>query len=280
MKIIDTHLHYSKIESFSHAAQLNGVNYSRSGYMQEALENNVAAGICMGLEETFEGSFPDKNAKTPMNFDLDYVPDNFYFCAGINPHELDDQSLAVLEETLQLTNCAGIKIYAGYYHLLVTDKQYDPVYRLALKYDLPVVIHSGSVYSDRGLLKFAHPLSIDDLAVEHRNLTIVIAHFGNPWLMDTVELIYKNKNVYTDLSGLLVGGNDIFKRLTANRFYMDRFKIAITQADHYEKLLYGSDWPLASMSVYIDFIRKLIPENHWEQVFYKNAFNVFKKIKI
>ncbi|MBN1968449.1 MAG: amidohydrolase family protein [Candidatus Delongbacteria bacterium] len=279
MNIIDTHFHYSKIESFFNAAKNNGVNYSKEGFVMETKENNIVAGVCMGLTESRNGCFPDNKASTPMNYDLDEMPDNFYFCAGINPLDLGCRALSDLEATLNREDCAGIKLYAGYYHYFVSDDVYDPVCRLALKYNLPIVIHSGSTYSSRGLLKYSHPLSFDELAVKYPDLKIVIAHFGNPWIMDTAELMYKHKNVYADLSGILEGKEEMFDRLTGEELYMNRFKTALIQADHYDRFLYGSDWPLAKMEVYIKFIKKMIPEKHWDKVFYENALNVFKKIK-
>jgi predicted TIM-barrel fold metal-dependent hydrolase len=41
-------------------------------------------------------------------------------------------------------------------------------------------------------------------------------------------------------------------------------------------LLYGTDWPLVPMGAYIDFIKKIVPPEHYEEVFYKNAVRVYK----
>ncbi len=60
MKIIDAHMHYSKISSFIQASRQNGVDYSPPGLVTEGEKNQISAGICMGLCETGDGSFPDK----------------------------------------------------------------------------------------------------------------------------------------------------------------------------------------------------------------------------
>jgi uncharacterized protein len=279
-KVIDAHFHYSKIASFMSGAHKNGTDYSRTGWLKDCGENSVVAGLCMGVTERTHGGFPDKETPTPMNFDLDTKPSNFYFCAGINPHQLAVENIKELENTLKRPDCAGIKIYAGYYHYFVADSIYDPVYSLALKYDIPVVIHTGDTYSDRGLLKYSHPLTVDELSVKYPGLKIVICHFGNPWLMDTAEIIYKNKNVYADLSGLQVGDKELFGRFCSQELYLNTFRTALIFADRYDKIIYGSDWPLAPMKVYIDFIKMMIPEEHYGKVFYNNALNVFKKIKL
>ncbi|UUZ89955.1 hypothetical protein LJK87_28495 [Paenibacillus sp. P25] len=60
---------------------------------------------------------------------------------------------------------------------------------------------------------------------------------------------------------------------------MDHFRRALVYADRYDKMLFGTDWPLAPIDVYIDFVRRLIPEKHHDEVFYANAFQVFPRIK-
>jgi len=279
MNIIDAHIHFSKIAAFRKAAGQNGVDYSLNGLVTEGRRNRIVAGICMGLSETREGSFPDKQAETPMAYNLDALPVGFCYCAGINPHRLSPDALKKLELALQGKDCAGIKIYAGYYHYMVTSVKYEPVYRLALKYKLPVVIHSGDTYNENGLLKYSQPLTIDQLAVRYPEMKIVIAHLGNPWLMDTAELLYKNPNVYADLSGLLVGDKSTIGRFTAQELYLNMFRTALILADSYDKLLFGTDWPLIPIDAYIGFIQQIIPEKHHQAVFYYNALRVFERIE-
>ncbi len=86
-----------------------------------------------------------------------------------------------------------------------SDQVYQPIYELAKKYKLPVVFHTGDTYSECGLLKYAHPLTLDEVAVTHREINLVMAHLGDPWCLDGAELIYKNSNMYADLSGFLLG---------------------------------------------------------------------------
>jgi predicted TIM-barrel fold metal-dependent hydrolase len=57
------------------------------------------------------------------------------------------------------------------------------------------VLEAGST----GLLEYSHPLQIDRVATRFRNLTIVMAHMGNPWLIDCAAVLAKNENVYADM---------------------------------------------------------------------------------
>ena len=69
------------------------------------------------------------------------------------------------------------------------------VYELAIEFDVPVMFHSGDTYTPKGKVRFAHPLHIDDVAVDFPDLKIVICHVGNPWIRDCMEVVYKNANV-------------------------------------------------------------------------------------
>ena len=290
MKIIDAHVHYSRIASFEDCAMRTSfVDYTKQGYIKETTGYEVVKSICMGLIEATPGSFPDKGVQTPMIADLEVnavLPPGMSLCLGINPHTLTDHSLAKIEEMIQNSRksdstsvagneIVGMKIYAGYYHVDITDRIYDPVYDLAEKYNLTIVIHTGETYSDRGLLKYSHPLRVDDLAVSRPEMRIVSCHMGAPWVFDACEVTAKNPNVFIDISGILVGSTEYITRQAANPLLLDRYRQALVFLDNYDKILYGTDWPLAPMGAYIDFCKKMIPEEFHEKVFYENAMRVF-----
>ncbi|MDH5159772.1 amidohydrolase family protein [Heyndrickxia oleronia] len=280
MKIIDAHIHFSNIRSFHETAnQQSHVDYSKSGIVKEFTEAGVVLGIGMGLTETTGIGFPDPEAMTPMGLDLDTeLPKNIVYCAGINPYSLNNQSIIFLEKELQKPNVVGLKIYLGYYPFYAYDEVYHPVYELAEKYDVPVVFHTGDTYSERGLLKYSHPLTLDEVAVRYRNIRFIMAHFGDPWVLTGAEVVYKNSNMYADLSGLIVGTEKELKSYSKGRF-LDHLRHALVYCDHYDRLLFGTDWPLAPVKPYIEFVKNLIPERYHEDVFYNNALKVFPRLR-
>lgn len=285
MKIIDAHLHFSNIQSFKDTAtNISNINYSTQGLTEEFKHSNVVLGIGMGVTEENSGGFPDYSSPNPMGLDLeDKTPESVVCCLGINPERLKDgdlqEQLLRIEEEAQKERVVGFKIYAGYYPYYVYDEIYEPIYEIAKKYGLPIVIHSGDTYSDRGLLKYSHPLAVDELAVKHRDINFIIAHFGDPWIMETAEIISKNPNVYADLSGLIVGDEKEVQRFMNERLFIDHFKRGLVYADNYFKILFGTDWPLVRVEPYIEFVKHLVPEEFHDYVFYKNALKVFPRIK-
>jgi predicted TIM-barrel fold metal-dependent hydrolase len=97
--------------------------------------------------------------------------------------------------------------------------------------------------------------------------------------MDTAVVISKNENVFADLSGLIVGDEQKIWKNRTNRLVLDHFKQALDYAERYDKFLFGSDWPLAPVMPYIEFVRDLIPEEYQDNVFYHNALRAFPKLK-
>lgn len=283
MKIIDTHIHFSNIESFKQTAEaISFVDYSKAGFLKEFGEAGITAAIGMGLTEQSPNGFPDKASPNPMLLDLTDMPERMALCPGINPVRLESGGTGELdriEAVLSRPETVGIKIYAGYYPYYVHGRVYEPVYRLAEEYQLAVVIHGGALYSDRYFLKYSHPLEVDQLAVMYPRLPIVIAHMGEPWVMDTAAIIGKNDHVYADLSGLIVGCGQRIRKAQTNRLVMDRFMQALVYEERYDKFLFGSDWPLAPVKPYIEFVRNMIPEKYHEDVFYHNAIRVFPKLE-
>ena len=195
-----------------------------------------------------------------------------------NPVRCDRDHLRRVEELIATRRVIALKAYLGYVHCFPNDPGYRPYFELAAKYKLPVIFHSGDTYSPYAKLKFAHPLGVDEVAVDHPDVRFVLAHVGNPWMIDAAEVVYKNFNVWADLSGLIVGDEESLTDPDARMAIedvLDRVRSAFRYAERPNRFLYGSDWPLAPMPLYRDYLQMAIPEEHHEQVFFENARSLF-----
>jgi len=201
------------------------------------------------------------------------------FAIGIaDPRRCDPDYLRRVEPLLAAGKVIALKGYLGYIHAYPNDPGYQPYYRLAAKYRVPFIFHTGDTYSPYAKLKYAHPLGVDEVAVDHPDVNFVMAHVGNPWMLDAAAVIYKNVNVWCDLSGLIVGSDDDFldpSKLAAMDEVLGRIRQAFRYAERPNRFLYGSDWPLAPMIRYRDFIRQAIPREYHDQVFQDNAAMLF-----
>ena len=48
----------------------------------------------------------------------------------------------------------------------------------------------------------------------------------------------------------------------------------------WDKIMYGSDWPLVNIPDNIRNLGKIVPEEHWGEFYYDNALRVYSRIKI
>jgi uncharacterized protein len=182
--------------------------------------------------------------------------------------------LFTLEERLRDGVVKGIKLYPGYENYAINDPSLESVMRIAAKYDAPVMIHTGDTYSKTAKVRNAHPLLVDDLAVDYPDVKFVMCHLGSPWFQDTAEVLYKNDNVYADVSGLTLGDFTV----QFERYMLQRVKDMIMfMGDPGKQLMFGSDWPLVRMGPYIKFLDSLgLDDEQRENVRWRTAAKLFK----
>jgi predicted TIM-barrel fold metal-dependent hydrolase len=200
--------------------------------------------------------------------------------AGVaDPRRADADHLARVAEQLADGRIKALKAYLGYLHYGPEHPGYRPYYELAERFQLPVVFHTGDTFSPQAKLKYAHPLGVDEVAVDHPQVRFVLAHAGNPWLIEAAEVVYKNLNVWADVSGLAVGGAEDFAS-EERQETLQEARAALRQAFRYaerpNRFLYGSDWPLAPLATYRAFIASAIPEIYHAQLFEENARALFR----
>ena len=198
---------------------------------------------------------------------------NLGVVAGISYENYRQRDLRELADFLENGLVKGLKLYPGYEPFFPHDKRLKVVYDLAEEFDVPVMIHSGDTYSAKGKLKYSHPLEIDEVAVDHPNVKFVICHLGNPWLTDCMEVVYKNANVHADISGLVLG-----EFTEAFEDYMsEEIRDAILYAGDPKFFLFGTDWPICSMTSYVKFVKQLgLSPDAYHAMMYENARRLFK----
>jgi predicted TIM-barrel fold metal-dependent hydrolase len=197
----------------------------------------------------------------------------------MDPTKTDDGHFRRCEEVLATGRVVALKGYLGYLYYEPAHPNHRRYYELAAKYHVPVFFHTGDTYSPMAKLRFAHPLGVDEVAVDHPDTRFVLCHIGNPWVTDCAEVIYKNMNVWADLSGLIVG-DDVDFASEEGRERAEELAYEIRRAIRYSerpnRFLYGTDWPLAPMPAYRDFVRAAVPAEYHECVFEENARLLFR----
>jgi uncharacterized protein len=276
--MIDAHIHVTPPNLPGVGPLSPGLRASAENVARVVREQMLAAGVthaaAMGVWQA-EGDDPLGVKRTAQIAEA--VPG--LFAIGVmDPTRTDAEHLRRAEAQIRGGRVVALKAYLGYVHHFASDPGYLPYYELAANYKLPVFFHTGDTYSVNAKLKFAHPLTVDEVAVDFPKVNFVLCHVGNPWMVDAAEVVYKNVNVWADLSGLLIGPEDDFTeadRDAGRRDVIERLGLAFRYAERPNRFVYGSDWPLAPMPAYRAFVREAIPEEFHDMVFEENARKLF-----
>ncbi len=263
--IIDCHVHINQYELMKNVHTLE----ERLKALQaEMINNNVDYVLILSSYKTDQYR---PSARQIIDACKKY--DNIGVVAGFSLDNHSDSDLKDYREWIRDGVVKGLKIYVGYEHYYPYDQKYQKVYDVCTEFDVPVMVHTGDTLSDRGKLRYAQPIHLDEVAVDNPDLKIIMCHLGNPWIEDAQEVIYKNKNVYGDISGFVVGDFDHY----FEKMMSDKVSELINYAGEPRYLLYGTDWPISTMDSYLNFVAKLkIKKEFRDLLMYKNAKELFK----
>lgn len=271
MKIIDAHLHVSfgASELKEIAYQLK-IDYSKEGLLKDMEINEIENVV--GISAPGKDS-PFSKEPTPVD-SKNVIPiykqnKEVLGVCTINPLKVDKKILAFVEENIKRKIFKAFKIYPGYFYFYPQEKVYFPFYKLAEKHDLPVIVHSGVTFKKNALLKYAHPVHVDDVATLFPKVKFVMAHLGNPWIQTAKAVLFKNDNVYADLSGLFEGED------YSGEEEIEDALLNVIEWAGVDKLMYGSDWPIVRIDRYLKAIKAIIPKEYYQKVFYSNARKIF-----
>jgi predicted TIM-barrel fold metal-dependent hydrolase len=196
----------------------------------------------------------------------------FSVVAGVSYPHLGSDQIGYLRGLLTAGRIRGLKLYPGYQPFHLTDRRLHPVYAMAAEFGVPVMIHTGDTFSPRTKVRYAHPLEVDDIAVDFLETTFVMCHLGNPWFADAMEVIYKNDNVLGDFCGLTLGEFEArYERLA-----LRRVNDVLAYINDPRKLMFGTDWPISDIASYLRFTEKLeTTDEEREGILWGNAARIF-----
>jgi predicted TIM-barrel fold metal-dependent hydrolase len=256
-------------------------------YTEEELQKLQSSMKKAGIDKSiiFYWPFEDWDIKTKMpsmseiSYRISKYP-NLFLVGSI--HVINNKKfkndLKELDILLTKKKIIGIKLYTGYEHFYANDPIIEPILKLCLKHDVPVMFHMGDCWitesTKDAMIKYSYPIYVDETAVRYPKLKIIICHLGNPWCAEAAMIIAKNKNVYADISGMLSydrknkrNDDDLIKKCI-----MD----SILWCNGVDKLLFGTDYNIFDQKDYIDFVKTLkLDKKEFKMLLEDNARKVF-----
>lgn len=206
-------------------------------------ERHFAA--CEPVDKTivlgFQSAYLD--ASVPNDRVAAYVrehPDKLIGFAGIDPSS-PREAVEGIRHARDELGMRGVSLAPAAQDFHPSASKAYKVYEAAAELGLPVLFHLGPYLAARSKMEYARPILLDEVARDFPALRIVVAHLGYPWIGETLVLLAKHANVYSDVSWLLEQPWAAYQALLSAGQYgvMDR-------------LLFGSGFPYASAAVGIE----------------------------
>jgi len=204
---------------------------------------------------------------------------NLYVIGSVDVDNDIKKQLEQFDKLFKQKKIFGLKLCPGYQFFYPSDEKIHPIAQLCQKYGKPLIFHSGDVYNPEkdALLKYAHPMHIDELAVKFRKCKIIISHFGFPYILETANIVSKNDNVYTDISGTLdacASPEEMDDKL--NHYIRDLNRALAYFPDVKKKTMFGTDYsgedtPLNEIAPYIKLVEEVFAIEEQENIFSKLA---------
>jgi len=245
-RIIDTHAHQPTAEFLEDAggemmrdaANRFGAEMETWSYEEmiaEYREHDIGRAVLLGWDaETNTGNPPVPN---------DYVaevrdahPDFFVGFGSVDP--LKDDCVEEAVRCVEDLDLSGFKFQQIAQGFDPSDDEHRALFDTIEDLGVPVVFHGGNSTlgacspGGRGLkIKYGDPMLIDDVAAEHPDLQILIAHPAYPWEREQLAICQQKGNVYMDLSGWLPK-------------YIDEQVLHYAKTVLQDKVMFGTDYPM------------------------------------
>jgi hypothetical protein len=272
--IIDTHCH-QPTEEFLHdagglmmedAAEKFGSSIETDTYdslIEEYHEVGIGKTVLLGWDaETNTGNPPVPNdyvAEVRDEYD-----DFFVGFASVDP--LKDDCVEEAERAVKDLGLSGFKFQQIAQGFDPSDPEHEELFSTIEDLGVPVVFHGGNstlgagAPGGRGLkIKYGNPMLIDDVAAEHPDLQILLAHPAFPWEKEQLAICQQKGNVYMDLSGWMPR-------------YIDDQVLHYAKTLLQDKVMFGTDYPMIEPAPWLEQFEELdFPEEVQRKLLWENA---------
>jgi len=280
--IIDAHVHLFPTKEvgtlvLENIRQQTGCGYYSYGTPDEYVADMKKAGIDMGVVLSFA---PDNQLKN-MNFWTVAItspkkskPANYPMLlpfVSISPTMKGRTPVEELEQRLKW-GMRGVKIHPVAQKFSPDDERLKPVYRWLVEHDLPITAHSGKNIIEDEYAAYGEPNRWLGVLEEFPKLKLVLAHLGNGFWDQAVDISKKYAHVMFD-TAVAVSYIDSDSTLDDNE------AVDLIKTIGSDRILFGSDYPWINPSGDIERIKGLnISEHHKTLILGENAARLFKLV--
>ena len=160
-------------------------------------------------------------------------PDRFSGLAGVDPTR-GMQGLRELTHAVHEYGFVGAHLYPHWFEMAPDHARYYPIYAKCCELEIPIMMQVGHCLryqKDRVLPSVGRPITLDRVAIDFPELTLIGIHIGYPWTEEMISVAWKHPNVYI--------GTDAY----APRHWQSPLVHFINTWGQ-DKVLFGTDWPV------------------------------------
>jgi len=152
------------------------------------------------------------------------------FYLGFYDPRRKEEDLAVVKEAVGWPGFKGIKIHPSFNKTSADDDAYEPIWKFAADYDLPIVAHSWSVSSYNPVQALSTPEKFEKFVKKYPDVRFILGHSGGrgEGRFEAIRMANEYKNVYMDFGG------DIYCY-----HYFEKMAMDVPE----NKVLFGTDYP-------------------------------------
>lgn len=195
-----------------------------------------------------------------------------YMLGTLRISDINRSSLSKINNLFENKIIRGFKIFPGHDPIYPTDKRWIPVFKLCLKYNFPLIIHTGINSDNKECAKYNDPKHIVKVARNYPKLKIILSHYFWPKQNYCFSITNGFKNIYFDTSGL--ADPEITK--TSGGIKKIKEVLIKTMKRSSDSVIFGTDWPMCKTELHINLVNSLnITKEERKKVFYKNAKRIF-----
>ena len=215
----------------------------------------------------------DLNVRGSFELPIDRVaavcarwPDRFSGLAGVDPFR-GMKGLADLTYAVKECGFVGAHLYPHWFGLAPDHAKYYPYYAKCAELGVPIMMQVGHnlVYTrERRLPSVGRPITLDQVAIDFPELTLIGIHIGVPWTDEMISMCWKHPNVYT--------AGDAY----APRHWPASYVHYLNTYGR-DKVLFGTDWPVIDPERAVREVKELGLRPESERALMRdNALRVFK----
>jgi hypothetical protein len=257
---IDCHLHLPVRD------ELQSLNAQKIFLLRELKANNIDFGIIIpdNLRESSIGNLQ-------QCFDLFKNENRIFLVPSIQILKEPTSNINEFDSLLKNRKIVGLKIFPGHDEHHPNDVRLNPFIALCLKYDKPLVVHTGWNSGNPDAAKWNDPKYIIELANDYPKLKIVICHYYWPKIEYCYKITRGIRNIYFDTSGL---ADKEVVNITGKEIITDILEKTIV--DNSASVLFGSDFGMCDINAHIELIDGLnISDKLKEAIYYQNAVKLY-----